>query len=82
MDLLRHSLVEEDKVYDDDDNDNSKDIINVTIMVCVCLKERYLLVMEDSDHLMMVDSHLQNRYYNKYTHYLIHSKLIKNRGNN
>ena len=39
MGLLRHSLVEEGKAYDDDDNDNSKNIINMTIMVCVCERE-------------------------------------------
>lgn len=39
MDLLRHSLVEKGKAYDDDDNDNSKNTINMTIMVGVCERE-------------------------------------------
>lgn len=34
--------MEEGKAYDDDDNDNSKNIINVTIMVCVCERDTYL----------------------------------------
>lgn len=39
MDLLRHSLVEKGKAYDDDGNGNSKNTINVTIMVCVYERE-------------------------------------------